>query len=91
MAQEYFAAGQKRLGPLCTRSSLTSAQCLFMAGTYFMFVLRPVAGWRLLNAASIACRTYISKRIARESFGLRHDGSRSMEQRLYWSCFKAER
>lgn len=56
-----------------------------------MYTQQPVAGWRLLNAASIACRTYITKRMARESMGLQGPDSRSMEQRLYWSCFKAER
>ncbi|KAH6689492.1 hypothetical protein F5X68DRAFT_260171 [Plectosphaerella plurivora] len=90
-SQQYFTAGQKRLGLVCTQSSLTAAQCLFMAGTYFMYTQQPVAGWRLLNTASIACRTYITKRMARESMGLQGADSRSMEQRLYWSCFKAER
>ncbi|KAI9172731.1 hypothetical protein HJFPF1_02244 [Paramyrothecium foliicola] len=91
LAREYFAAGQKRLGPLFTRSSLIAGQCLFMAGTYYMYVQKPVSGWRLFNAASITCRTYISKRLARESIEMRPLNSRSIEQRLCWSCFKAER
>ncbi|KAH8665650.1 hypothetical protein BGZ61DRAFT_538614 [Ilyonectria robusta] len=91
MARDYFSAGQKRLGALCTQSSLTAAQCMFMAGTFLLYLQKPVAGWRLLNMASTTCRAYISKRIARETRGERPRHSRSMEQRLCWSCFKAER
>ncbi|KAF5627224.1 uncharacterized protein FTJAE_9309 [Fusarium tjaetaba] len=53
VAQEYFLAAQKRLGPLYASSSLEAARCLFMAGMYYI--------------------------------------SRSMESRLYWSSFMAER
>jgi hypothetical protein len=91
MAKEYFLAGQKRLGPLYASSSLEAAHCLFLAGTYLMYVVQPIAGWRLLNAASIACRAYISKKTAREDMRLRQGSSRSMETRLYWSCFMSER
>jgi hypothetical protein len=91
MAQEYFLAGQKRLGPLYASSSLEAAHCLFMAGMYYMYVLQPLCGWRLLNSASIACRAYISRKIGREDMRLQHGSPRSMESRLYWSSFMAER
>ncbi|KFA51608.1 hypothetical protein S40293_03937 [Stachybotrys chartarum IBT 40293] len=91
VAREYFEAAQKRLGPLYTSPSLIAVQCIYMAGTFFMYLQRPLAGWRMLNTASIACRAYISKKVAKESMGLRHVSSRSLEQRLYWSCFNAER
>ncbi|CAG9942740.1 unnamed protein product [Clonostachys rosea f. rosea IK726] len=91
LANEYFSAGQKRLGALLTQSSIIAVQCIFMAGLFLMHQQKPVAGWRLLNVASIACRTYISKRMARESRNGQASRSRSMEQRLCWSCFKTER
>ncbi|KAH8172224.1 hypothetical protein LIA77_08992 [Sarocladium implicatum] len=91
VAKEYFTAGQKRLGALHSSASMEAAHCLFIAGLYHMCMLQPVAGWRLLNAASIAFRAYISKERAREQVGARRNSSRSMESRLYWSCFMAER
>lgn len=94
LAYEYFRAGLKRLGDLWAHSSLLSAQCFFLTGLFHMYVQEPVAGWRAFNSASITCRAYTSKRIARKA---RHhskpesQSNCSMEQRLFWSSFKAER
>lgn len=91
IAHEYFFAALKRLGHLMAHSSLIAAQCLFLTGCFYMYIHKPVAGWRLFNSASIACRGCISKRIARRSNTGRGPWSRSEEQRLFWSSFKAER
>ncbi|KAL3496924.1 hypothetical protein BJX62DRAFT_232120 [Aspergillus germanicus] len=92
LAQAYLHAAQKRLGILSTQPTLIAAQCLFLAGTFQMYAQKPLAGWRLLNAASIACRAYISKRVARAAVtGRRDEHLDSAEHSLFWSCFKAER
>lgn len=82
---------QKRFGNLWAHSSLIAAQCLFMAGMFFMYTQKPVAGWRAFNSASVACRSYISKRMAHKNKALPTRDTHSMEQRLCWSCIKSER
>ncbi|KAJ5715703.1 uncharacterized protein N7483_012884 [Penicillium malachiteum] len=94
LAQKYFQAATKRLGALWANYSLISAQCFFLTGLFHMFMQEPVAGWRAFNSASITCRAYASKRIAqmaRRSQEGKSQINRSMEQRLFWSSFKAER
>jgi hypothetical protein len=92
LVQAYLHAAQKRLGILSTQPTLIVAQFLFLAGTFHMYAQKPLAGWRLLNAASIACRAYISKRVARAAVtGRRDEHLDSAEHSLFWSCFKAER
>ncbi|PVH72061.1 hypothetical protein DL98DRAFT_577054 [Cadophora sp. DSE1049] len=91
ISQDYFEAAQKRIGNLWSHCSLLSAQCLFMTGVFLVYKHEPVAGWRAFNSASVACRSYISKRIARRNKGIQLPGSYSMEQRLCWSSIKSER
>lgn len=91
IGQDYFNAAQKRIGNLWSHCSLISAQCLFLTGVFLVYTHEPVAAWRAFNSASVTCRAYISKMIARRNKGLPLPASYSMEQRLCWSSIKSER
>ncbi|PVH72291.1 hypothetical protein DL98DRAFT_596140 [Cadophora sp. DSE1049] len=91
LGRDYFDAAQKRIGNLWCHCSLISAQCLFLTGVFLVYTHEPVAAWRAFNSASVTCRAYISKMIARRNKGLPLPASYSMEQRLCWSSIKSER
>lgn len=91
-AEACFGAAQRRLGLL--PNSLVAVQCKYLAGLYAKFVVRPMAAWLLFQGACAQLQALLhAKRLAFES---RTSNSREssrpthVEQRLYWSCVKAE-
>lgn len=87
--QVYFTAAKRRLGTL--QNSLIAVQCYYFAGLYEKFAVRPFAAWLLLQQACVQAQAYLYAKSLRphESNG----GNRRLlhiEQRLYWSCVKAE-
>lgn len=84
----YFAAAMRRLGLLS--NSLISIQCHYFAGLYQKFSIRPLSAWTLLQQASVRFQAYL---YAKALSGNGSDVAKSaphIEQRLYWSCVKAE-
>ncbi|CAG9978427.1 unnamed protein product [Clonostachys byssicola] len=88
LAEVYYKSACRRLGMLGI-STLTS-QCYFLAGVYLMYTFRQLDAWRAFVHASSNLHVYLQ---FRSSSG--HDSQaarrvKSLEQRLYWSCFKSE-
>ncbi|KAL1856884.1 hypothetical protein VTK73DRAFT_8216 [Phialemonium thermophilum] len=85
----YFAAAMRRLGLLPL--TLESIQCYFFAGLYEKFAVRPLSAWTLLQQACVRFQAYLHARTwSAPRDGSRAKSSRHREQRLYWSCVKAE-
>ena len=91
-AEAYYGAAQRRMGLL--QPSLVAVQCQYLAGLYSKFLMRPLAAWNLLQSScnQLQALLYAGGLVAGEAEGA-HNMSRSrhIEQRLYWSCVKAER
>lgn len=91
VAEAYFLAAAKRLGLL--GAGLTDIQCLFLASMYQKCALRPLEAWFHVHQAATRLQARHLGRIA----GLQRGASGNekwlshLEQRLLWSCFKAER
>jgi len=91
MGESFFGAAQRRLGLLS--NSLIAVQCQYLAGLYEKFLVRPLAAWSLFQSASSQFQAYLyAKGLAVASQGEFQEGKRArhIEQRLYWSCVKAE-
>lgn len=89
-ANSFFIAAKKRLGLLSI--SLIAVQCYYFAGLFEKFAFRPLSAWELFHQGVIKFQTGILKRAGAQAS---HDadilsGARHFEQRLYWSCVKAE-
>ena len=84
-----YALAARRIGLL--KGSILRSQCYFWSGVYLMYTLRPVEAWEKFFHASSTYHIYLKGRLARdEQKGLYVSGTRLLEQRLYWSCFKSE-
>lgn len=81
----YFAAAWAILPTLMTRHDIISAQCLFLAGTYLIYLARPIDAWNLLNSASMKLQLLMKS----------HDPAASLDKelaaRLYWNLVLIER
>lgn len=89
-AEGYYMAAQKRLS--LSHSTLIAVQCYYFAGLFEKFSLRPLRAWSHLQQACIHFQTGIWKRVnsvAGSNPATSHH-TRHFEQRLYWSCVKAE-
>ena len=97
-AEAYYSAAKRRLGLL--QSSLLSVQCQYFAGLYEKFAIRPFAAWTLLQQACVRFQAYLYAKAlgvgqgavseGDENGGIGKGRARHIEQRLYWSCVKAE-
>lgn len=83
-----------------------ACQCHFLAGVYLLFSLRPVQAWQAFFHASSTLTVYLKSRAAVQDIASANNNDSEMigdeycsdselrsclEQRLYWSCIKAER
>ncbi|KAH7086172.1 hypothetical protein FB567DRAFT_63529 [Paraphoma chrysanthemicola] len=82
MGRSYFAAAQRRIGMLIDSESLVAPQCYFLIGVYFMYNLRPLDAWRTF-AQAVVCMQPDSTRAL-------PSGHYSLEECVYWSCWKSE-
>ena len=90
-AEAFFNAAQRRLGTLPNR--LIGVQCRYLAGLYAKFVLRPLTAWTLLQGACVQLQALLfAKGLQSNKSKQRPQARRArhLEQRLYWSCVKAE-
>ena len=103
-AESYYQYAKSRFGVL--GRSLTACQCHFLSGTYLLYTLRPVEAWQSFFQASSLYTVYLKSRAAAQMIGDGHCYEDEMvgdahcsdeelrcclEQRLFWSCIKAER
>lgn len=93
-AEAYYQAARRRFGLL--DRSLTACHCYLLAGTYLMYMMRPVPAWQAYFEAATICSIYLrGQDIATKLTKLSDNGqdalSFQLEQRLYWSCIKSER
>lgn len=86
--EAFFTAAQRRLGLLET--SLLSVQCLYFAGLYEKFMIRPFSAWKIFQRACIELQVYLSAVVLVRDANEHVGRSRHIEQRLYWSCVRAE-
>jgi hypothetical protein len=90
-AEAYFLAAKKRLGLL--GDSLLDIQCLFLAFIYEKTYFRHLQAWFYLQQAATRLQVRLLKTGTRPRANcqsLRTDDIH-IEQRLFWSCFRAER
>lgn len=86
-AEAYHEAARKRVGYLGT--SLLDIQCLYLAGIYEKHTLRILQAWFWTEQACSRLHAYLL--CQRRPTGPYEQSDHRLEQRLYWSCIKAER
>ncbi|KAL0937151.1 uncharacterized protein CTRU02_206882 [Colletotrichum truncatum] len=90
VADAYYLAASKRIGLL--GSSILDIQCLFLASMYEKCRLRPLRACFYIQQASTRLQAHLlrrGRRPWRETSG-REEPTQPLEQRVFWSCFKAE-
>ncbi|KAK1700843.1 hypothetical protein BDP55DRAFT_625113 [Colletotrichum godetiae] len=89
-AEAYYLAASKRIGLL--GPSILDIQCLFLASMYEKCRLRPMRACFYIQQASTRLQTHLLRRGRRpwkEASG-REEPTQPLQQRVFWSCFKAE-
>ncbi|KAJ5771134.1 uncharacterized protein N7511_003185 [Penicillium nucicola] len=85
-AEAYYEAARKRIGYLGT--SLLDIQCLYLAGMYEKHTLRILQAWFFTEQACSRLHAYLL--CQRGPTEPSEQSDHRLEQRLYWSCIKAE-
>ncbi|RMJ14395.1 hypothetical protein CDV36_005933 [Fusarium kuroshium] len=90
-AEAYFLAAKKRLGLL--GDSLLDIQCLFLAFIYEKTYFRHLQAWFYLQQAATRLQVRLLKTGTRPWVTCDSSGPNDLhiEQRVFWSCFRAER
>ncbi|KAF4967301.1 hypothetical protein FSARC_5131 [Fusarium sarcochroum] len=90
MAEPYYAAAQKRMGLL--GSSIEDIQCFVFATIFEKFALRPLRAWYYVQQACSRLETHLRQRGERPRAPFRESNPQDyhLEQRLFWTCFRAE-
>ncbi|KXH29217.1 hypothetical protein CSIM01_00945 [Colletotrichum simmondsii] len=90
IAEAYYLAASKRIGLL--GPSIIDIQCLFLASMYEKCRLRPLRACFYIQQASTRLQAHLLRRGRRPWRGPsgREEPTQPLEQRLFWSCFKAE-
>ncbi|KAI8716963.1 Fungal-trans domain-containing protein [Fusarium sp. LHS14.1] len=90
-AEAHFLAAKKRLGFL--GDSLLDIQCLFLAFIYEKTYFRHLQAWFYLQQATARLQVRLMKTGARPWVSCESSGPNDLhiEQRVFWSCFRAER
>lgn len=84
----YLGLAQRRFGLI--ESGLLGVQCHFLAGMYLMYTLRPLRAWSQFDTASRQLYVYLRCQAHRPAPSQSPPRFRLLEQRLYWSCYKAQ-
>ena len=88
----YYNLARRRFGLL--EMGILASQCYFLAGVYEMYLMQPIPAWSHFQSATKTYHLYLQCQARRDpSSGEDLDKSsksRSLEQRLYWSCYKSE-
>lgn len=88
-ANAYYTLARRRFGLLET--GILAPQCHFLAGVYTMYTMAPLKAWSQFHSASRACHVYLMCDARRHcESGIAASRRRSLQQRIYWSCYKSE-
>lgn len=87
-ADAYFSLARRRFGLL--EAGLMGIQCHYLAGVYLMYTMRPLKAWAQIDTASRKLCEYLRCQARRPPSAEKSRRLRSLEQRLYWSCFKSQ-
>lgn len=90
-AEAYFLAAKKRIGLL--GDNLLDIQCLFLAFIYEKTYFRHLQAWFYLQQAAARLQVRLLKTGTRPWASCESSGPDDLhiEQRVFWSCFRAER
>lgn len=90
-AESYYIAAQKRLGLL--GNHIQDIQCCFFAAIFEKFSMRPLRAWFQIQQACNRLEARLRQRGERPGvpFQQTNPDDYHLEQRLFWSCFRAER
>lgn len=84
-ADAYFLAAKKRTGLL--GHAIVDIQCLFLASMYEKYCLQPLQAWFHLREASSRLQAHL---LGQRQQPVQPSG-RHLEQRVFWSCWRAEK
>ncbi|KAH6879479.1 hypothetical protein B0T10DRAFT_520121 [Thelonectria olida] len=92
IGQAYYNLARRRFGLL--EVGILSSQCYFLAGVYNMYIMRPLTAWSQFQSATKSYYLYLqcqAKQYSQPTVDSAECSKRrSVEQRLYWSCYKSE-
>ncbi|KAI8185839.1 hypothetical protein K4K51_011277 [Colletotrichum sp. SAR 10_75] len=90
VADAYYLAASKRIGLL--GPSILDIQCLFLASMYEKCRLRPLRACFYIQQASTRLQAHLLRRGRRpwRAASGSEEPTQPLEQRVFWSCFKAE-
>ncbi|KAJ9137458.1 C6 transcription factor [Pleurostoma richardsiae] len=88
--EAYYLAAKKRIGLLGV--TVPDIQCLFFASVFEKYSLRPLQAWFYIQQAASRLQAHIRARGRRpwDSADAVDNRPYHLEQRVFWSCFKAE-
>ncbi|KAH7322572.1 hypothetical protein B0I35DRAFT_184175 [Stachybotrys elegans] len=84
----YLAMAEKRMAVAYSDDSLVGVVCFCLFGSWYQYTIQPIQGWRMFRTASTLWEAYNMKHA--HSDVPRPDREKSLEQRVYWTCLKAE-
>ncbi|VUC35044.1 unnamed protein product [Clonostachys rosea] len=84
----YFGMAQRRVSYALQDDSLLGVSCYCLMGSWYWYNFEPIQGWKMFRTASMLSEMYHQKQAldGRE----RSQQELSLEQRLFWTCMKAE-
>ncbi|KAL5618326.1 hypothetical protein FOVSG1_000548 [Fusarium oxysporum f. sp. vasinfectum] len=89
-AEPYYAAAQKRMGLL--GNTIEDIQCFVLATIFEKFAFRPLRAWYYVQQACSRLEIHLRQRGERPRAPFRQNNPADyhLEQRLFWTCFRAE-
>ncbi|TEA13911.1 Glucose transport transcription regulator RGT1 [Colletotrichum sidae] len=94
LASRYWSVAEKRLGFSMGQPGWESVQCLCLAGIWHMYSMDPLQAWKCFSMASNTWYTTALTMKLTTSAGKsetpEYPSSLSLEQMLYFTCFKSE-
>ncbi|KAF4443544.1 hypothetical protein F53441_11399 [Fusarium austroafricanum] len=90
-AEPYYVAAQKRMGLL--GSAIEDIQCFVLATIFEKSAFRPLRAWYYVQQACSRLETHLRQRGEKPRAPFRESNPKDyhLEQRLFWTCFRAER
>lgn len=91
LAETYFQAAKKRIGLL--ESSIIDIQCLFFASVFERYAFRLANAWAYLQLGCTRLQMYLMSKGQHKSKPAVELNAPTdyLEQRIFWTCYKAER
>ncbi|KAL5590954.1 hypothetical protein FOBRF1_014511 [Fusarium oxysporum] len=92
IAYRYWSVACKRLGRAMSHNTLESAQCLCLAGIWFMCNLQPLEAWRYFTMAGNSCYSAIWARESTMPSWPQNSPSspQAIKQSIFYTAYKSE-